>query len=55
MTASAGEKMAPVLLSIAENRGIQGLSSGPNTYVWDLSVNIIILKTGLLQPFSIVV
>jgi len=55
MTASAGEKMAPVLLRIAENRGIQGLSYGPNTYVLDLRVNITISKAGLLQPFFIVV
>ncbi len=43
--------MEPILLWIAENRGIQGLSYGPNTYVLDLRVNIIISKAGLLQPF----
>ncbi len=55
MTTSAPEKMAPLLRGIAENQGTQSLSDGPNTYVWDLRVNIIILKAGLLQPFVIAV
>ncbi len=55
MTTSAGEKMAPVLRGIAEHQGTQSLSYGPNTYVWDLRVNIIILKAGLLQRFVIAV